>query len=203
MVRRGGCDLHGRVRVRRGRAERHLPRCDRRAERTHRADPLAVPLPDNGGQPGGYAGATMFSPPAVARWPGLRHVRPAVPPRVTACHAAHGGFTESCEQPGAFLKSIVAFDARTGEPRWSYRVQGHEPWMRACGSQPAAVTWCPAEPDGEKWDLGGSGANVMWVRIHGRWRHVVGSRRAGYVSRRESGVYVVLDARPARSSGTR
>ena len=27
-----------------------------------------------------------------------------------ACHAAHGGFSELCEQPGAFFHSIVAFD---------------------------------------------------------------------------------------------
>ena len=49
------------------------------------------------------------------------------PASVTACHAANGGFSESCEQPGAYLKSIVAFDMKTGQPRWSYRVQGHEP----------------------------------------------------------------------------
>ncbi len=149
-------------------------------------------LPDNGGVPGGYAGATMFSPPAVSLADGLVYGtfgQPYTEPAsVTACHAANGGFTESCEQPGAFLKSIVAFDARTGQPRWSYRVQGHQPWLRACGSQPAAVTWCPAESDSEKWDLGGSGANVMWVRIHGRWRHVVGVGE-------KSGVYVLLDAR--------
>jgi polyvinyl alcohol dehydrogenase (cytochrome) len=149
-------------------------------------------LPDNGGLPGGYAGATMFSPPAVSLADGLVYGtfgQPYTEPAsVTDCHAANGGFTESCEQPGAFLKSIVAFDARTGEPRWSYRVQGHDPWLRACGSQPAAVTWCPAEADGEKWDLGGSGANVMWVRIDGHWRHVVGVGE-------KSGVYVLLDAR--------
>ena len=39
------------------------------------------------------------------------------PASVTACHAAaHGGFSESCEQPGSYLKSIVAFDLKTGAP---------------------------------------------------------------------------------------
>ena len=149
-------------------------------------------LPDNGGVPGGYAGATMFSPPAVNLPAGLvygtfgqPYTRPA---SVTACHAAHGGFDESCEQPGSYLKSIVAFDLKTGEPRWSYRVQGHDPWVRACGSQPAAVTWCAPEFDGEKWDLGGSGPNVMRVRMDGHWRDVVGVGE-------KSGVYIVLDAR--------
>ena len=27
-------------------------------------------------------------------------------------------------------KSLVALDLHTGRPRWSYRVQGHDPWMR-------------------------------------------------------------------------
>ena len=137
-------------------------------------------LPDNGGVAGGYAGATMFSPPAVDLSAGLvygtfgqAYTEPA---SVTACHAAHGIFTESCEQPGSFLKSVVAFDLKTGVPRWSYRVQGHDPWVQACGGQPSTVTWCAAEADGEKWDMGGSGVNVMrlWMHGHrrddGRWR---------------------------------
>src|SRR5262245_5130625 len=148
-------------------------------------------LPDNGGLPGGYAGATMFSPPAVNLPAGLVYGtfgQPYTEPAsVTACHAAHGIFTEACEQSGSFLKSVVAFDLKTGEPRWSYRVQGHEPWLRACGSQPPTVTWCATESDGEKWDLGGSGVNVMRVRMDGHWRDVVGIGG-------KSGVYTLLDA---------
>ena len=96
-------------------------------------------LPDNGGLPGGYAGATMFSPPAVDLAAGLVYGtfgQPYTEPAsVTACHARNGGFTESCEQPGSFLRSIVAFDLKSGEPRWSYRVVGRDPWLRACGSR--------------------------------------------------------------------
>src|SRR5258705_3913079 len=149
-------------------------------------------LPDNGGVPGGYAGATMFSPPAVSLRAGLVYGtfgQPYTEPAsVTACHAAHGGFTESCEQQGSYLKSGVAFDLRTGEPQWAYRVQGHGPWLQACGSQPPSVTWCAAESDGEKWDLGGSGVNVMRLQMDGHWRDVVGVGG-------KSGVYTVLDAR--------
>ena len=150
-------------------------------------------LPDNGGVAGGYAGATMFSPPAVIVEAGLvygtfgqPYTEPAA---VAACNAAApNGFAESCEQPGSYLKSIVAFDLKTGGPRWSYRVQGHDPWLKACGSQPASVTWCAPESDSEKWDLGGSGANVMRIRMDGHWRDVVGVGE-------KSGVYVLLDAR--------
>jgi polyvinyl alcohol dehydrogenase (cytochrome) len=149
-------------------------------------------LPDNGGLPGGYAGATMFSPPAVDIPAGLVYGtfgQPYTEPAsVTACHAANGGFTESCEQPGSYLKSIVAFDMKTGAPRWSYRVQGHHPWMQACGSQPITVTWCAPESDGEKWDIGGSGVNVMRLPMHGHWRDVVGAGE-------KSGVYTLLDAK--------
>jgi polyvinyl alcohol dehydrogenase (cytochrome) len=149
-------------------------------------------LPDNFGRPGGYAGATMFSPPAVDKSAGLVYGtfgQPySEPAKVTECHADHGGFTERCEQRGAYLRSIVAFDLKTGEPRWSYRVIGHEPWERACGSQPVTVTWCAPESDGEKWDIGGSGANVMRIRMHGHWRDVVGFGG-------KSGVYTLLDAK--------
>ena len=162
-------------------------------------------LPDNGGVPGGYAGATMFSPPAVDRRNGLvfgTFGQPyTVPASVTACHAASGGFSEACEQPGSFLKSIVAFDMKSGAPRWSYRVQGHTPWLQACGGLPSTITWCPAESDGEKWDLGGSGANVMrvrfderWHRSKGRWHHDEARWRDVVGIGGKSGVYTLLDA---------
>jgi polyvinyl alcohol dehydrogenase (cytochrome) len=150
-------------------------------------------LPDNGGAAGGYAGATMFSSPVVDRSLGLVYGtfgQPYTEPAsVTACNAAAtNGFDESCEQPGAYFKSIVAFDLRTGEVRWSYRVLGHDPWERACGSPPAGVTWCPAESDGEKWDVGGSSPNVFTLGSGWHARDVVGFGE-------KSGVYVLLDAK--------
>jgi polyvinyl alcohol dehydrogenase (cytochrome) len=149
-------------------------------------------LPDNSGLGNGYAGATSFAPPAVDTSLGLvyetfgqTYRKPA---SVDACNAAAPhGFSESCEQPGALWKSIVAFDLQTGRPRWSYRVFGHDPVQRACGSLPSTVTWCGAESDAEKWDLGGSGANVFRMKIDNRWRDVVGIGEKG-------GVYIVLDA---------
>jgi polyvinyl alcohol dehydrogenase (cytochrome) len=153
-------------------------------------------MPDNGGDPTPgccYAGATMFAPPSVDEKLGLvygtfgqAYRKPA---SVDTCNAAAPtGFSESCEQEGAFWKSIVAFDLKTGAPVWSYRVFGHEPWQRACGSQPATVTWCGAETDGEKWDLGGSAPNIFELKLgKGKKRDVVGIGE-------KSGVYIVLDA---------
>ena len=155
-------------------------------------------LPNPDGLPGGYWGAVMFGPPAVDLQDRLVFaafkVAQGEPPAVKACNAAApGGFSESCEQPGSYLSSIVAFDLKTGAPVWSYRVVGEAPWQRACGSQPPAATWCAPESDnplngGDKWDLSGSGPNVFEIG-HGRdKRTVVGVGE-------KSGVYIVLDAR--------
>jgi polyvinyl alcohol dehydrogenase (cytochrome) len=155
-------------------------------------------LPNPTGVAGGYWGAVMFGPPAVDLRDGLViasfKVAAGEPAAVKACNAADpNGFNESCEQPGSYLSSIVAFDLKTGAPVWSYRVVGDVPWQRACGSQPSTVTWCALESDhplrgGDKWDLGGSGPNVFQIG-HGRdQRTVVGVGE-------KSGVYVVLDAK--------
>jgi polyvinyl alcohol dehydrogenase (cytochrome) len=158
-------------------------------------------LPNPGGVAGGYWGAVMFEPPAVDEKDGLVlatfKVAQGEPPAVKACNAAApGGFSESCEQPGSYLSSLVAFDMKTGSPVWSYRVVGETPWQRACGSQASSVTWCAAESDnplngGDKWDLGGSGPNVFELG-HGRDRRtVVGVGE-------KSGVYIVLDAKTGK-----
>ena len=124
---------------------RDLPRRHRRRRTRRRAQLLweSFSLPDNGGQPGGYAGATMFSAPAVdvAGRARLRHVRATStrsrrrwPPATRP--SPNGFFSESCEQPGAFWDSIVAFNLTTGAPVWSYRVVGDAPWHRVCDCQP-------------------------------------------------------------------
>jgi polyvinyl alcohol dehydrogenase (cytochrome) len=155
-------------------------------------------LPNPDGLPGGYWGAVMFGPPAVDLPDGLVFatfkVAAGEPPDVKACHAADpNGFNESCEEPGSYLSSIVAFNLKTGAPVWSYRVVGDDPWQRACGSQPPAATWCAPESDhplagGDKWDLGGSGPNLFQIGHGHHRRTVVGVGE-------KSGVYVVLDAK--------
>src|SRR5262245_3194167 len=143
-------------------------------------------LPDNHGVGGLYAGATMFSAPAVDAADGLvfgTFGQPYTEPAsVVACNAAapNGFFSEACEQPGAFWKSIVAFRLDTGAPVWSYRVFGDAPRNSACG--PSPVPWCAPASDGEKWDIGGSSPNVF----------TLGSRTVvGFGGK--SGVYYLFD----------
>src|SRR5262249_54876930 len=134
------------------------------------------------------AGATMFSAPAVDAADGLGfgtfgnpYTEPA---SVVACNAAspNGFFSESCEQPGAFWKSIGAFRLDTGAPGWAERVFGDPPTNAACG--PAPVPWCAPASDGEKWDVGGSSPNVFQLGT----RTVVGFGG-------KSGVYYLFDAK--------
>lgn len=114
-----------------------------------------------------------------------------------ACNqAAPNGFSESCEQPGAYHSSLVAFDMKTGKAVWSYRAIGDVPWKRACASQPADVTWCGAESDnplnrGDKWDFGGSAPNVFELSNGREQRTVVGVGQ-------KSGLYLLLDAKTGK-----
>lgn len=158
-------------------------------------------LPNPDGVAGGYWGAVMLGPPAVDVQDGLVFASfkaaEGEPPAVKSCNAAApGGFRESCEQPGSYFSSIVAFNVKTGAPVWSYRVIGEAAWQKACASQPADVTWCAPESDnpmnhGDKWDVGGSGPNVFEFGPARDRRMVVGVGE-------KSGVYIVLDAKTGK-----
>jgi polyvinyl alcohol dehydrogenase (cytochrome) len=152
-------------------------------------------LPENGGLPGGFAGGAFVNPPAIDLEHGL--VIGAAgqlytqPEAVTTClAAAPGGWSEACFPRDAYFNSVVAFDLRTGEPRWSFRGAGPEARRLGCGANPPS--WCPPwENNFSVWDFAGSGANVFRARIQGRWRTVVGIGE-------KSGVYWTFDARTGR-----
>jgi polyvinyl alcohol dehydrogenase (cytochrome) len=186
-------------------------------------NPAVLTNPGDSNNPGGFAGATDFSPPAVDVTDGLvigTFGQPYTePPDVAACNAnltgtpSPNGFNEACEKgyQGVFFDSIVAFNLKTGAPVWSYRVIGDAAWQHACGAAP--VAWCfpesanplpaPGQPwppspaaggapgsiitGGDKWDLGGSGANVFKIGNE----TVVGVGE-------KSGLYVVLDAKTGK-----
>jgi len=186
-------------------------------------NPAVLTNPGDSNNPGGFAGGTMFSPPAVDVADGLvvgTFGQPYTePPDVAACNGnltstpSPNGFNEICEKgyDGVFLDSIVAFNLKTGTPVWSYRVIGDAAWHHACDANP--VAWCfpesanplpaPGQPwppppiasggagsivvGGDKWDLGGSGANV----------YKIGDETVVGVGEK-SGLYVVLDAKTGK-----
>jgi polyvinyl alcohol dehydrogenase (cytochrome) len=164
----------------------------------------AFSLPGDGANhpgTGQYAGATMFSAPAVDAADNLVYGTfgnlYSEPAAVAACNQSspNAFFSESCEQPGAFWDSIVAFDLTTGAPVWSYRIVGDAPWHSVCDAQP--VAWCLPENDtpvaglygkstgfGDAWDVGGSSPNVFQLGN----REVVGFGA-------KAGVYYLFDAK--------
>jgi polyvinyl alcohol dehydrogenase (cytochrome) len=152
-------------------------------------------LPDNGGVPGGFAGGAFVNPPAIDLDNGLIYGAAGQlytqPASVAAClAAAPGGWSEGCFPSGAYFNSLVAFDLRTGKPRWSFRGAGPKARELGCGPQPPS--WCPAwENNFSIWDFAGAGANVFRARVHGRWRDMVGIGE-------KSGVYWAFDARTGK-----
>jgi polyvinyl alcohol dehydrogenase (cytochrome) len=150
-------------------------------------------LPDNGGQPGGYAGGAFVNPPAIDVENGLIYGAAGQlytwPAAVDPCFTP-GGWDEACFPRDAYFNSVVAFDLKTGKPRWSFRGAGPDARRLGCGDTPPS--WCPPwENNFSVWDFAGAGANVFRARIHGRWRDVVGIGE-------KSGVYWALDARTGR-----
>ena len=147
-------------------------------------------LPDNGGMPGGFAGGAFVNPPAIDVENGLvfgaagqLYTQPA---SVTTCLAgAPGGWSEACFPAGAYFNSVIAFDLRTGEPRWSFRGAGPDARLVGCGLEPPS--WCPPWENFSIWDFAGSGVNVFRV---GHGRH---SRLMAGIGQK-SGVYWALDA---------
>ena len=152
---------------------------------------------DNHGVGGAYAGATMFSVPTVDVADGLvfgtfgkLYTEPATvlacnrPPRPT------GSSARSCEQPGAFWKSIVAFRLDTGAARLVV------PRLRRC-------SWRVTDP---RWRARAARTAAVAVVRAGLGRREVGRRRVeperlparhatvvGFGGK--SGVYYLFDAR--------
>ena len=148
-------------------------------------------LPDNGNQPGGFAGGAFVNPPAIDLANGL--VIGAAgqlytqPQSVTDCLAADpDGWDEDCFPENAYFNSVIGFDLHTGEPRWSFRGAGPDARRLGCGSP--APSWCPPwENNFSTWDFAGSGVNVFRARVGGRPRVVAGIGE-------KSGVYWALDS---------
>ena len=76
---------------------------------------------------------------------------------------------------GAFVNPprSIAFDLKTGAPRWSFRGAGPRARLLACGRTPPA--WCPPwENNFSVWDFAGSGVNEFPARIGRRLGMIAG-----------------------------
>jgi polyvinyl alcohol dehydrogenase (cytochrome) len=140
-------------------------------------------VPDNGGKPGGYSGAAVWSIPAVDVRRGSLIVATGnnyrVPPDVEACQREQR--SASCIPPGTpnYFNAVVSLDLKTGEVKWATGVDAFDTWTRGCFDNPHPNCPVPESPD---WDFGG-GVNLFVASDgKGRNREVIG---AGH----KSGIY--------------
>lgn len=145
-------------------------------------------VPDNGGQPGGYSGGSIWGgTPAIDARRGRVYVTTgqnyAVPDAAKECQLA-GGTPAECLSPDNHKDSILALDLRTGAIEWAQGPQSFDDWNGGClpGFPPDN---CPESP-GPDWDFG-TGAQLFDVSIDGERRRVVGAGQ-------KSGQYWLLDA---------
>jgi polyvinyl alcohol dehydrogenase (cytochrome) len=146
-------------------------------------------VPPNGGVPGGYSGASVWSgTPALDPAAHTLYITTGndytVPASVTACQDA-GNPTSVCYSPDNRPESIVALDSRTGAIKWSTGGFTFDNWTVAClpGYPPNN---CPPNP-GDDADFA-DGAHLFTIRdASGRPEEVVGAGQ-------KNGVYWLLDA---------
>jgi polyvinyl alcohol dehydrogenase (cytochrome) len=120
--------------------------------------------PDNHGRTDGYSGNAIWQPPAIDAARGLLYTGTGnnyeVPDSVKACLAS----SSMQQQPGCFaaddyFDSALALDLKTGQVKWSRRLQGIDVWTVACNRNPTQISCpVPASPD---YDLSGSGPNLL------------------------------------------
>jgi polyvinyl alcohol dehydrogenase (cytochrome) len=145
-------------------------------------------VPDNGGQPGGYSGGSIWGgTPAID--PVRRRVyvttgqNYAVPTAAKECQLA-GGTPAECLSPDDHKDSILALDLRSGAIEWSAGPQSFDDWNGGCipGFPPDN---CPESP-GPDHDFG-TGAQLFTIHVGGRPQQVVGAGQ-------KSGQYWLLNA---------
>lgn len=128
-------------------------------------------VPDNGGKVGGYSGGAVWSStPVIDPKRSLVYVGTgnnySVPDSVKACHTRNPN-NRFCADSSDHFESVLALDLKSGEIRWSSRVQDYDAWNVNCtqsvpsGAVPGPN--CPV-PTGLDYDFGGSGANLLTVR---------------------------------------
>lgn len=149
-------------------------------------------VPDNGGEPGGYSGASVWGgTPVVDVERGRLYVTTGnnytVPREAKECQEA-GGTPGECLDPNDHVDSILALDLRTGAIEWASGPEMFDDWNGGClpGFPPDN---CPISP-GPDWDLG-AGAQLFTAVIDGKRGDVVGAGQ-------KSGQYWAVDADTGR-----
>jgi len=123
-------------------------------------------MPDNGGQAGGYSGGAIWQPPAIDAKRGTLFAGTGnnytAPAAVEACQNATP--TANCSAADDFFDTALALDLKSGQIKWSKKLQGIDTFTGTCGfgaARPAPGTPnCPV-PDSQDFDFGGAGPNLV------------------------------------------
>src|ERR1700730_1771263 len=123
-------------------------------------------MPDNGGQPGGYSGGAILQPPAIDPKRGMLFAGTGnnytAPAAVEACQNATP--TANCAAADDFFDTALALDLKSGQIKWSKKLQSIDTFTGTCGFGAARPTPgnpnCPV-PDSQDFDFGGAGPNLV------------------------------------------
>ncbi|GAA4590512.1 polyvinyl alcohol dehydrogenase (cytochrome) [Actinoplanes octamycinicus] len=132
-------------------------------------------VPDNNGQPTGYAGGAMWGTPAIDPLRKTIFVTSGqnyrVPDSVNACQDA-GGTPPQCYSPDNHIDSILALDLKTGDIKWATGAMRFDAWNASCipGLPPNN---CPAN-EGYDYDFGDGAHLFAYKDSSGKIREAVG-----------------------------
>jgi len=119
-------------------------------------------MPDNNGQTDQYSGGAVWQPPAIDPKRGTLFIGTGnnytVPPDVVACQKATS--TANCTAPDDLFDAALGLDLKTGQVKWSKKLQGFDTWTVACITSSGPNPNCPV-PSSPDFDLGGSGPNLV------------------------------------------
>src|SRR6266446_4069544 len=119
-------------------------------------------MPDNNGQTNQYSGGAVWQPPAIDPKRGTLFIGTGnnytVPADVVACQNATP--TANCTAPDDLFDAALGLDLKTGQVKWSKKLQGFDTWTVACITSSGPNPNCPV-PSSPDFDLGGAGPNLV------------------------------------------
>ncbi|KAL3731720.1 hypothetical protein ACJRO7_028581 [Eucalyptus globulus] len=168
-------------------------------------------LPDNGGELGGYAGASIWgSSPAIDPKKRLAYAATGnlytAPAKAQECQARQNNQTtpptapDQCIGPDVNFNSIIAFEMETGRIRWARQLGGYDVWYFACLVPNS--TDCPTGPNVDA-DFG-EAPMLITISTNGTERDIaIAVQKSGFAWAvdRDSGDIVWFRARPDSIEG--